>query len=1060
MSWSENRIEASGDIVVSVIGNDNNISIQCGKNRLSIETIRHRLFMAKREFTENQLPILKPDAGLTSFVGRDEMLEEFVNWAEDRSKGFLSIRTVCGRGGAGKTRFALELIKQLEHNSGYDYAIANEKIPENHWVAGFIRGDQLDQLDAFKVKECLRWPNPSLLVIDYVGAHSTGIKTFLSSLQKNLPDDARVRILLLERTADPEQGWAKHVRAGLENQWDEIYELAPVDISSRMEILREAITKLAAKKVMQIPDIDTNRQALYSALEEEQWSSPLLLMMAASEALETSTNVVSILTLPRTELIEKLAGREMLRVTADEDEAELSVEQKNLLALTVCATLARGLSQDQIEILLGEICQQSSLSPHQYHTKLKNLFYHNKKEHSHKTGFVEPDIIGEEFIFLALKSLYGNNYMDAEHARKTYEVSGKTVIETLVRMINDFYHTREKDSPGHAALQWLHRLQPEFKVANLAALMDIANAMPQYSTALIEYSCQLEHGICTLLARVAKDKPEEIAPYLASSYHNLANRLSDLGDREGAKEYAVKAVDLYAELSALNPQAFRPYLVSSYHNLANSLSDLGDREGAKEYAEKAVDLYAELSALNPQAFRPYLASSYHNLANRLSDLGDREGAKEYAEKAVDLYAELSALNPQAFRPDLASSYHNLANSLSDLGDREGAKEYAEKAVDLYAELSALNPQAFRPYLASSYNNLANRLSDLGDRECAKEYAEKAVDLYAELSALNPQAFRPDLASSYHNLANRLSDLGDREGAKEYAEKAVDLYTELFALNPQAFRPDLASSYHNLANRLSDLGDREGAKEYAGKAVDLYTELSALNPQAFRPDLASSYNNLGSFLSDLGDREGAKEYAEKAVKIREELSALNPQAFRPDLASSYHNLANRLSDLGDREGAKEYAEKAVDLYTELSALNPQAFRPDLASSYNNLGSFLSDLGDREGAKEYAEKAVDLYTELSALNPQAFTPDLAMSLETLYSIQYDLGFVNAAFETVSTAITKLAPFFIKIPMAHSGLMSVLIQDYAKLCENRGIKPDNELLDPILKVLNEINSNDNSD
>ena len=96
-----------------------------------------------------------------------------------------------------------------------------------------------------------------------------------------------------------------------------------------------------------------------------------------------------------------------------------------------------------------------------------------------------------------------------------------------------------------------------------------------------------------------------------------------------------------------------PISPAALNNLANCLSDVGQRQEALAPAQEAADLYRELAAKAPDAYRPDLAMALNNLAIRLSEVGQRQEALAPAQEAADLYRELAAKAPDAYRPDLA-----------------------------------------------------------------------------------------------------------------------------------------------------------------------------------------------------------------------------------------------------------------------------------------------------------------------------------------------------------------------------------------------------------------------
>ena len=131
----------------------------------------------------------------------------------------------------------------------------------------------------------------------------------------------------------------------------------------------------------------------------------------------------------------------------------------------------------------------------------------------------------------------------------------------------------------------------------------------------------------------ASDDPASI-PDLATWLNNLANRLSDVGQRQEALEVAREAVTHYRQLAQDNPAAYLPGLARSLNNLANLLSDVGQRQEALEIAREAVTHYRQLAQDDPATYLPDLAVSLNNLANRLSEVGQRQEALEMAREAV------------------------------------------------------------------------------------------------------------------------------------------------------------------------------------------------------------------------------------------------------------------------------------------------------------------------------------------------------------------------------------------------------------------------------------------
>ncbi|GAA2609842.1 hypothetical protein GCM10010304_71680 [Streptomyces roseoviolaceus] len=189
------------------------------------------------------------------------------------------------------------------------------------------------------------------------------------------------------------------------------------------------------------------------------------------------------------------------------------------------------------------------------------------------------------------------------------------------------------------------------------------------------------------------------------------------------------------------------------NNLAIRLAQTGDRQGALEPAHEAVRHFTQLAHTNPAAYLPDLAMALNNLAATLTQTGDRQGALEPAHEAVHHYTQLAHTNPAAYLPDLAGSLNNLAATLAQTGDRQGAFKPAHEAVRHYTQLAHTNPAAYLPNLAMALNNLAATLTDTGVEPAA---IQAYTDTAAGLAQAHPAAAR---AIEYERAAFQLGRPG-------------------------------------------------------------------------------------------------------------------------------------------------------------------------------------------------------------------------------------------------------------------------------------------------------------
>ncbi|MEU9339384.1 hypothetical protein AB0D49_40645 [Streptomyces sp. NPDC048290] len=122
--------------------------------------------------------LLRADAEVVRFQGREEELRALEGWCEEETGGF-SVRVLTGPGGQGKSRLARRL---------------SEGLRAKGWVTGELRGDLRDLASA--ELESLRTALPFLVVIDYADARPMLVRQVIDHLRSCRH---RTRILLLAR---------------------------------------------------------------------------------------------------------------------------------------------------------------------------------------------------------------------------------------------------------------------------------------------------------------------------------------------------------------------------------------------------------------------------------------------------------------------------------------------------------------------------------------------------------------------------------------------------------------------------------------------------------------------------------------------------------------------------------------------------------------------------------------------------------------------------------------------------------------------------------------------
>ncbi len=607
------------------VGGSSNIIVQAVDSTVVVGDAPHLTLIPPRNRvpkTQTEIDLLNPYRRAFDLVGRERDMAELWSWIE--SPRPISVRTITGRAGAGKTRAAIELIERLDRDQ------------PGKWWAGFVQGRELHRFAGQQNLADWGWARPTLIVVDYAASLVPVLRDWLRDLAQNAAraDGRPLRLLLLERDADSGANWLQSLLQGgqSEARLPELFDsLEPKRLdrldtpAKRCEVLKRmlaAAAPLAGCKAAALPAAGKNPR-FDKQLEDSIWEDPLYLMMAA--LLSLRSDLVEVLELPRTELALRLVDHEIKRL----EEGVVSPAEKRLLVhLAAFGSLGNGLDHEQALAVAEAESAALKLSCPEGVGALVDHLHEVLPAPDHGLAPVVPDILAEALVLRALGQCSASQ-QDAA-IRRAVRGLGSRVVPFILRTVQDFAAAGQK-----APLQWLEGLIKAGVADDPGLLAEIESAMPHQTLVLREKAVEVDELLAKRLGKLAEENPSEgIWNELGRLLNNLANRLSALGRREEALEKAQEAVRIYEQLAKARPDAFLPDLAMSLNNLATMLSELGRREEALEKAQEAVRIREQLAKARPDAFLPYLATSLNNLATMLSELGRREEAVEKAQEAV------------------------------------------------------------------------------------------------------------------------------------------------------------------------------------------------------------------------------------------------------------------------------------------------------------------------------------------------------------------------------------------------------------------------------------------
>ena len=146
------------------------------------EPVEFAPFLSRPRVAGSLGALLRADAGLTSFTGREAEIEFLERWRDEPAAGTgpdVKALLVTGRGGEGKTRLAVEFSMRSRREG---------------WVGGLVQS----RVSPDQIRAAAYPARPLLLVIDYAAARAAGTRELIRAVVRARPRFG-VRLLLLAR---------------------------------------------------------------------------------------------------------------------------------------------------------------------------------------------------------------------------------------------------------------------------------------------------------------------------------------------------------------------------------------------------------------------------------------------------------------------------------------------------------------------------------------------------------------------------------------------------------------------------------------------------------------------------------------------------------------------------------------------------------------------------------------------------------------------------------------------------------------------------------------------
>jgi len=512
-------------------------------------------------------------------LGRAPELAALRQWQQSAHP--IAVQTLIGRAGTGKTRLATEFIAQAA------------ALDPGLWDAGFVGGSDWPWLPTIAAPTGPLWQRPTLLVVDDAAVEVQHLRLLLrAALSQQGKACPPLRILLLARQANPNQGWLRYLQEDVAALFDP---LEPFQLPELPRPFRQSLWEAAGWAVGRAAS--TGPEAVKPAEERVPGGDAIAtcadatkLLLAATLAAATGVSPRAPLQESKIELAFALADLELDRLEGFAPSYDPDGRQW-MAHLAACATVVGGLSANALAALAEDeqraLHWQNAAIPPVLADRLSRAF----PNHGGGGVRVAHELIGGALVLRVL----GRQGLGEAGGRVLQRLARRwpwAVATFLTRLASDFA------GPGHPeALEWLGLVLDTTEKPQIGWLLEAERVLPIGLPGIRALTAQLSGRLIEALQRLVPGVGSRVlAAELARLLGRLSWRLSDSGRREAALERAQQAEALCQELAKAQPAEHRADWASAVEVLACRLSDLGQCEEAVAIARQAEATHAALAA--------------------------------------------------------------------------------------------------------------------------------------------------------------------------------------------------------------------------------------------------------------------------------------------------------------------------------------------------------------------------------------------------------------------------------------------------------------------------------
>jgi len=498
-----------------------------------------------------------------------------------------------------------------------------------------------------------------------------------------------------------------------------------------------------------------------------------------------------------------------------------------------------------------------------------------------------------------------------------------------------------------------------------------------------------------ILESIAKEKPEDALPHLASTYINLGLLYYNLNDLKKSEKYYLDAVRILEKLVEQKPEECALDLAKVHVNLGGLYHKTGELSEVEKHFLEAIRIIEDvINSGKIQGYQePYivvLAKAHGNLGAMYYILDRYEDAEKHMKKALDLWKSVVEKHPEAYL-GLIKLYVNLGIAARNQGKMDEAEKCFKEVVEIVRKASPKDLEPYLPIIAEAFGNLGILYFNIKKYGEAEKYYLEALRIFERFAKRSPEAYAENIIWMLSELVKLSIFVNPKKGI-EYANRLTRWIKKI-----KHYSIHVAFGYISLGLLQARIGGLEPALEFLRKGILYLVKNWFLLPSNIDAQLnafvgESIFSVFSSFvktaLSKISDKKRRETFLRNSIESLEIVKILN-----------------MLRDIQSiRAGGKTFEElskiesKIKSLYDQLIAIRRGAIEPSPGQSIEDITRQIKSL-EKERANiieklhEEGIVSTETITEVSLLDLIKLFPDalyisfLPMEDKGFFAIYYD-------------------------------------------------------------------------